>query len=93
MAEDMKVQVQKAKKAAQLLATVSTQKKNDFLGDLAQRLEGEQSRIEQENQKDVKIAVENNMKSGFIDRLILNKKRIQGMADGLRQVAALADPG
>lgn len=32
------------------------------------------------------------MKSGFIDRLILNKKRIQGMADGLRQVAALADP-
>jgi glutamate-5-semialdehyde dehydrogenase len=92
MAEDMKVQVQKAKKAAQLLATVSTQKKNDFLGDLAQRLEGEQSRIEQENQKDVKIAVENNMKSGFIDRLILNKKRIQGMADGLRQVAALADP-
>jgi glutamate-5-semialdehyde dehydrogenase len=92
MAEDMKVQVQKAKKAAQLLATVSTQKKNDFLGDLAQRLEGEQSRIEQENQKDIKIAVENNMKSGFIDRLILNKKRIQGMADGLRQVAALADP-
>lgn len=92
MAEDMKVQAQKAKKAAQLLATVSTQKKNDFLGDLAQRLEGEQSRIEQENQKDVKIAVENNMKSGFIDRLILNKKRIQGMADGLRQVAALADP-
>ena len=92
MAEDMKVQAQKAKKAAQLLATVSTQKKNDFLGDLAQRLEGEQSRIEQENQKDIKIAVENNMKSGFIDRLILNKKRIQGMADGLRQVAALADP-
>lgn len=92
MAEDMKVQAQKAKKAAQLLATVSTQKKNDFLGDLAKRLEGEQSRIEQENQKDVKIAVENNMKSGFIDRLILNKKRIQGMADGLRQVAALADP-
>jgi glutamate-5-semialdehyde dehydrogenase len=92
VAEDMKVQAQKAKKAAQLLATVSTQKKNDFLGDLAQRLEGEQSRIEQENQKDIKIAVENNMKSGFIDRLILNKKRIQGMADGLRQVAALADP-
>jgi len=92
MAEDMKVQVQKAKKAAQLLATVSTQKKNDFLGDLAQRLEGEQSRIEQENQKDVKIAAENNMESGFIDRLILNKKRIHGMADGLRQVAALADP-
>jgi gamma-glutamyl phosphate reductase len=51
MAEDMKVQVQKAKKAAQLLATVSTQKKNDFLGDLAQRLEGEQSRIEQETKK------------------------------------------
>jgi glutamate-5-semialdehyde dehydrogenase len=32
------------------------------------------------------------MESGFIDRLILNKKRIHGMADGLRQVAALADP-
>ncbi|QPM69490.1 glutamate-5-semialdehyde dehydrogenase [Atribacter laminatus] len=92
MVEDMKVQAQKAKKAAQLLATVSTQKKNNFLDDLAQRLESEQSRIEQENQRDVKNAVKNNMKPGYIDRLILNEKRIHGMADGLRQVAALADP-
>jgi glutamate-5-semialdehyde dehydrogenase len=92
MIEDMKVQAQKAKKAAQLLATVSTQKKNNFLDDLAQRLESEQSRIEQENQRDVKNAVKNNMKPGYIDRLILNEKRIHGMADGLRQVAALADP-
>ncbi|NLJ48697.1 MAG: glutamate-5-semialdehyde dehydrogenase [Candidatus Atribacteria bacterium] len=92
MAEDLKIQAQKAKKASQQLATVSTQKKNEFLEILAQRLEGEQSQIENENQKDVKIAVENHMKPGFIDRLILNKKRIQGMADGLRQVATLADP-
>lgn len=92
MVEDLKIQAQKAKKAAQQLATTSTQKKNDFLTVLAQCLEEEQSRIESENQKDVKIAVENHMKPGFIDRLILNKKRIQGMADGLRQVAILSDP-
>jgi len=92
MIEDMKVQAQKAKKAAQLLANASTQKKNDFLELLAQCLEKEQIRIEQENQKDVKIAIENNLKPNLVDRLLLNKKRIQAMTAGLRQVATLADP-
>ncbi|MBP8934037.1 MAG: gamma-glutamyl-phosphate reductase, partial [Candidatus Atribacteria bacterium] len=70
MIEDMKVQAQKAKKAAQLLANASTQKKNDFLELLAQCLEKEQIRIEQENQKDVKIAIKNNLKPNLVDRLL-----------------------
>ena len=92
MIEQMKLQAQKAKKAAQQLAIASTNQKNDFLERLAFRLENEQSRIEEENHQDVQAAYEAKMKSGFIDRLLLNEKRIKSMANGLRQVAALTDP-
>ena len=44
------------------------------------------------NKMDLDTAEENQMKDALLDRLRLAKDRIQGIADGLRQVAALEDP-
>jgi len=92
MSNEMRLQAQKAKKAAYQLMNISTNQKNDFLLTLARRLETESFQVQTENQKDVEAAQEAHQKSGFIDRLFLNEKRIGGMADGLRQVAVLPDP-
>ena len=45
-----------------------------------------------ENVKDVEKATANGMAQGMIDRLMLDDNRIEGMAEGSRQVAALPDP-
>lgn len=44
------------------------------------------------NKEDVAAAREKGMKPGLIDRLMLSESRIQAMAEGLLQVAALEDP-
>lgn len=45
-----------------------------------------------ENHKDVEQGKADGMKSGLLDRLTLTKARIDGMADGVNQVAGLDDP-
>jgi len=49
-------------------------------------------KLKEENQKDIKAAQEKKLASALIDRLTLTDKRIDEMADGLRQIAALPDP-
>jgi glutamate-5-semialdehyde dehydrogenase len=46
----------------------------------------------EENEKDVRAAVEKGVSKPLVDRLRLTEARIEGMAEGLRQVAALEDP-
>lgn len=87
--------VQKAQKADQVskvLAHLSASQKNQVLLEMAKRLrEGEEALLEA-NQKDLLGAEKENRASAFIDRLRLNKKRIEAMAEGLEQIAALPDP-
>ena len=45
-----------------------------------------------ENEKDIQAAKVNGMKDSLVDRLRLTQKRIEGMAEGLRQIAGLPDP-
>ena len=66
--------------------------KDRVLTDAADALLANEDTILQENRKDIARAKENNMPDGLLDRLTLNHDRIAGMADGLRQVAALDDP-
>ena len=49
-------------------------------------------RILQGNEKDILAAKENGIREAMIDRLSLTKERIEGMAEGIRQIAALPDP-
>lgn len=81
-----------AKKAAAKLAVTNTAVKNKALLAMAEALEKEQQTILNANALDMERAQAKGMKSSMLDRLKLTSERISGMADGLRQVAALPDP-
>lgn len=83
---------QRAREAYRKLALMSTQEKNDILLAMADGLEQSENDILEKNALDMKNARANGMTEAMQDRLALNHERIAGMADGLRSVAALADP-
>ena len=88
----MKAKAEAAKQAAAKLAVTSTAVKNAALLAMAAALEAQQSEILAANERDMTAAAAKGMKSSMLDRLKLTAERISGMADGLRQVAGLADP-
>ncbi len=81
-----------AKKAARVLASVSSGVKNDALVAMADGIMDASGKLKEENAKDLEYAREKGLSSALIDRLELNDKRIDGMASGLREIAALPDP-
>ncbi|MGB6056832.1 MAG: glutamate-5-semialdehyde dehydrogenase [Microthrixaceae bacterium] len=82
----------RAKAASRVLATASTTQKNDALLRAADLLEERSDDILKANSVDVATAEAAGTAPGLVDRLRLDAGRITGMADGLRQVAGLADP-
>ena len=81
----------KAKEAARLLAVAGKQK-DEALEAIAKALEENAETLLAANRQDLQAAEESGMSRSLMDRLALNEKRIQGMADGVRQVAAQPDP-
>ena len=90
--ELVKTKAAAAKKAAAKLAVTSTAVKNKALLAMAQALLAKQEEILAANALDMERAAAKGMKSSMLDRLKLTSARIEGMADGLRQVAGLPDP-
>ena len=82
----------KAKKVKYEIQCLTTKEKNDALLAVADKLVAEADSIIAANAKDYERGVSNGMHKGLLDRLLLDKKRIEAMAEGLRQVAALPDP-
>lgn len=82
----------RAKKASRVLATLSTEIKNNALNIMADMLLGSKEELQKENKLDLINAKEKGLTDAMIDRLTLSDKVIQGMADGLREVALLDDP-
>src|SRR5205814_9025907 len=82
----------RARAAARALARISTQRKNAALLAMADQLSASTGGIMRANGKDVEKATADQLSLPMIDRLRLDEKRIQGMADGLVGVAALEDP-
>lgn len=74
------------------MQTLSTEKKDKALRAIAKALQERGSEILESNAKDLKIAEENGMNSGLLDRLRLTKDRIDAMAEGLVQITQLPDP-
>jgi glutamate-5-semialdehyde dehydrogenase len=81
-----------ARAAARLLARASTDKKNLALTAAANAIIVATESILQANANDVKRAMTNGQDNAFVDRLTLTEKNINAMAEGVRQVATLADP-
>ena len=92
MNKELLNQAQMAKDAASRLASISTEEKNRALSLIADRLEAESEKILEANRRDVAAAIKAGVGDAMIDRLSLSKQRIEGIADGVRQVVALPDP-
>lgn len=88
----MKILGKRAKEAAREAARLGTEEKNRGLVTVAEELVAQTEWLLSENAKDLKEAEARGMKKSLIDRLCLTKERIEGMAEGLRQIAALEDP-
>lgn len=83
---------QAARKAARVLNTLGVTEKNRGLLAAAEALLANEELLIQENARDMEAGRKKQMSQGLLDRLLLTHDRIQGMADGLRQIVALEDP-
>lgn len=85
-------QARAAKAAARRLAVTSSPVKDAALLAMADALEKNAAAILAANAEDMAAAQEKGTPRAMLDRLMLDEKRIRGMADGLRQTAMLPDP-
>ncbi len=83
---------QQAKQAAQVLAKLETKIKNEALLHIADSLLAKAEWLKAENAKDLAAGKAKGLDAAMLDRLTLSDKTIAGMAEGVRQVATLADP-
>ena len=90
MTVDLNKMGQAAREASRQLALLGEQKKNQVLETVAQELLAKADEIIAANKVDLENAT--NMPEKFIDRLKIDNDRIAALAEGVRQVAQLADP-
>ncbi len=89
---DVLAMAQRARQAARQLAMADGLTKNRALLAMAEQLVENAPHLQRENGLDLQAARTNGLSAAMIDRLHLTDSRIAGMAEGLRQVAALPDP-
>lgn len=82
----------RAAEAAHGMAAVDTEVKNQALEEMARALLSAGGRILEANQEDLREGRKNGLSDALMDRLTLTEGRIEDMAEGLREVAALPDP-
>ncbi len=81
-----------ARAASRVLARTPTGPKNEALRAAADALLMEQSELLAANRQDLEAGAAKGLDAALLDRLELNPERIEAMAEGLRQIAALPDP-
>jgi glutamate-5-semialdehyde dehydrogenase len=83
---------QQARRASRVLGTLGSAVKNQWLLASAKALEGAVPELIAANQRDVEMAPQFGLGPAAVDRLILDAARIEGIANGLREIAGLPDP-
>ncbi|WP_211829069.1 glutamate-5-semialdehyde dehydrogenase [Kistimonas asteriae] len=83
---------QQARAAATVVASADAGQKNAALLKIAAVLDASRPQIHVANQKDLENARQNGLNDAMLDRLALSPDRVDGMIEGLKQVAALPDP-
>lgn len=81
-----------AKSASYQMISKSTEEKNHALEKIAQQLESEQEYLIMENQKDIALGKENGLSNSLLDRMLLDKKRIEEMSHAIHLLIGLKDP-
>jgi len=85
-------QAKSAREAARHLAKASTDAKNGALLAYARKLVREGGPVLSANRKDLSAARRRKLPAAMLERLKLTPERLEGIAEGLRQIAALPDP-
>ena len=80
-----------ARRTQAFLAQVTSEDKNRALNFIADALEENSEKIIKANQTDIENGKANGLNAGLLDRLMLNKERIEDIANGVRAVARLED--
>lgn len=83
---------EKTAAASRITAKLKIIEKNEALKEIADRIVKEAGYIISENDKDVEAGIAGGMKQSLLDRLRLTVDRIEGMAEGIRQIISLPDP-
>ena len=86
------LQLQNAKLASRKLAKATFDKKNQVLELIAHELLSSKDLILSANEKDIELGQKNNLSVALLDRLLINEKRLNGMAQGIHKVIAQDDP-
>lgn len=81
-----------AKKASKELLTLDTRIKNNALREIAKALIERKDEIKEANKIDLEVGKSAGLSFALLDRLELNDKRIQGMAQSLNEIASFVDP-
>ncbi|WP_339859596.1 glutamate-5-semialdehyde dehydrogenase [Pseudohongiella acticola] len=81
-----------ARAASRLMAAATTSQKNAALLAMADAIDDSRERLQSANELDLAAGREKGLDAAMLDRLALTPARIDGMLEGLRQVAALQDP-
>ncbi len=92
ISENVKKIAQDARQASLAMARLSTTVKNDMLQKMAAALEKATPELIVENRKDLETGRQKGLSSAMLDRLMLDEDRISGIANALREIAALPDP-
>ncbi len=85
-------QGKRAKEVARTVGQLSTVEKNRGLESAADNLVARMDEIVEANEKDVSGAIEQGLTGALVDRLTLNKERIEAMVEGIREIVKLDDP-
>jgi len=82
----------RARAAAHALTILSADKKNEILRAMAASMREQEGNILEANAQDISAGEANGLNAAMLDRLRLNHDRIEAIATGIEEVAALADP-
>jgi len=92
VAEYMTELGEQARAASRQIARADTGSKNRALLAMAEAIDSSREALVEANQKDMQAGRDKGLDAAMLDRLELTPARIDGMIEGLRQVAALPDP-
>jgi len=84
--------LENAKQSTPLISGANSAQKDIFLKNLELLINKNSSLIIKENQKDLNTAIKNKQDAAFVDRLRINKKTIESMCKGLKNIHSLSDP-
>ncbi|MGI2293141.1 glutamate-5-semialdehyde dehydrogenase [Paenibacillus sp. GXUN7292] len=92
MSNEVVMKATLAQKAARIMNNVTTEQKNEALLVMADALVAASAAIIEANKLDLKRGQEQGTSSSMLDRLALDEKRIEAIANGLREIVQLPDP-